>query len=67
LGCGVGVWTAAGIGPEGKRNGGWGRKGFPIFLKHPNQMNSNKSLNSNTQKQCTSMYATVNSNISLFN
>jgi hypothetical protein len=35
--------------------------------KQPNQMNSNTNLNSSTQKQCTSMYATINSYISLFN
>jgi hypothetical protein len=29
------------------------------FEKQPNQMNSNTNLHSNTQKQCTSMYATV--------
>jgi hypothetical protein len=29
-------------------------------------MNSNTNLNSNTQKQCISMYATINSYISLF-
>jgi hypothetical protein len=37
------------------------------FEKQPNQMNSNTNLNSSTQKQCTSMYATMNSYISLFN
>jgi hypothetical protein len=37
---------------------------FHIPLK---QMNSNQDLNPNTQKQCTSMNATVNSYISLIN
>jgi hypothetical protein len=34
-------------------------KGF-LFEKRPNQTNPNTNLNSSTQKQCTSMYATVN-------
>jgi hypothetical protein len=42
------------------------KKGF-LTLKATKQMNSNINLNSNTQKQCTSMYATVNSYSSLFN
>jgi hypothetical protein len=43
------------------------RKGFHLFLKSIKQMNSNMHLNSNTQKQCISMYATINSYNSLFN
>jgi hypothetical protein len=54
------------LGQEGKGVEDEVEKVFP-FLKHSNQMNSNKSLNSNTQKQCSGMYATVNSYISLFN
>jgi hypothetical protein len=38
-----------------------------IFLKSIKQMNSNIHLNSNTQKQYISMYATINSYSSLFN
>jgi hypothetical protein len=37
------------------------------FTKTLKQLNSNKNLNSTTPKQCTSMYAIVNSYISLFN
>jgi hypothetical protein len=40
---------------------------FFLFEKQPYQMNSNTNLNLSTQKQCTSMYATMNSYISLFN
>jgi hypothetical protein len=41
---------------------------FPILIKQANQaLNSNQGLNPNTQKQCTSMNATVNSYISLIN
>jgi hypothetical protein len=60
LGCGE-------AGLKRKRREGSKRKGFSFFFKHTQTMNSNKSLNSNTQKRCTSMYATVNSYISLIN
>jgi hypothetical protein len=52
---------------EKKKKGGKYKKRVFFFFKHTQTMNSNKSLNSNTQKRCTSMYATVNSYISLIN
>jgi hypothetical protein len=54
-------WAA----PQNKKRG---RKGFPFFsfFKSIKPMNSNVHLNSNTKKQCISMYATINSYISLF-
>jgi hypothetical protein len=39
----------------------------PNQFKQQTNSNSNQGLNPNTQKQCTSMYATVNSYISLIN
>jgi hypothetical protein len=45
---------------RGKEKGSSNKKTFK-------QMSSNMNLNSNIQKQCTSLYATVNSYISLFN
>jgi hypothetical protein len=61
-GAGLRNWN----GPKRKKVGGVKRKGFPFF-KNIQTNEFKKSLNSNTQKQCTSMYATVNSYISLFN
>jgi hypothetical protein len=53
-------------GKEKERGGK--RKGFFVKFQNPlKQMNSNQDLNPNTQKQCTSMNATVNSYISLIN
>jgi hypothetical protein len=40
---------------------------FQTYLNSKHISNSNQDLNPNTQKQCTSMYATVNSYISLIN
>jgi hypothetical protein len=40
---------------------------FQTYLNSKQISNSNQDLNPNTQKQCTSMYATVNSYISLIN
>ncbi len=40
---------------------------FQTYLNSKQILNSNQDLNPNTQKQCTSMYATVNSYISLIN
>jgi hypothetical protein len=57
-----------------EREGGCGEKVKRVLsffskflLKHSNQLNSNKSLNPNTQKSCTDMNATGNSYISLIN
>jgi hypothetical protein len=52
-------------GKEEKRGGK--RKRVFQFQNPLKQMNSNQDLNPNTQKQCTSMNATVNSYISLIN
>jgi hypothetical protein len=54
-----GCWAAQ---KQGRRE----KKVF-LFKKTTKQMNSNRNLNSNTQKQCIIMYATINSYISLFN
>jgi hypothetical protein len=40
---------------------------FQTYLNSKHISNSNQNLNPNTQKQCISMYATVNSYISLIN
>jgi hypothetical protein len=40
---------------------------FQTYLNNKQISNSNQDLNPHTQKQCTSMYATVNSYISLIN
>jgi hypothetical protein len=40
---------------------------FQTYLSSEHNSNSNQDLNPNTQKQCTSMYATANSYISLIN
>jgi hypothetical protein len=42
------------------------KKVFFLILKTFKLMNSNLNLNSNNQEQCSSVYATVNSYISLF-
>jgi hypothetical protein len=57
--CGVGL-------ERRKERGGKKEKVFK-FQNPLKQMNSNQDLNPNTQKQCTSMNATVNSYISLIN
>jgi hypothetical protein len=49
---------------KGEKRGG-NRKRVFQFQNPLKQMNSNQDLNPNTQKQCTSMNATVNSYISL--
>jgi hypothetical protein len=48
LGCGAGDGLRQELGQKEKEEGGGKRKGFP-FSKPFKQMNSNKSLNSNTQ------------------
>jgi hypothetical protein len=80
LGCGdAGLKLQAVVGCARERKLGYGASGLKrrrregskkrvfLFFKHTQTMNSNKSLNSNTQKRCTSMYATGNSYISLIN
>jgi hypothetical protein len=59
-------WAKASTGQIGVRVKRQKEKGFK-FQKTLKQSNSNLDLNSNTSKQCTGMYATVNSYISLFN
>jgi hypothetical protein len=63
-GCGCGLqrlWAQTKTGQKrGRREREKGKKGF-LILKRNKQMISNTNLNSNTQKQCTSMYATLNS------
>jgi hypothetical protein len=54
-----GCWAAQ---KQGRRE-----KEVFLFKKTTKQMNSNITFNSNSQKQCISMYATINSYISLFN
>jgi hypothetical protein len=49
-----------------RRNKEEKEKGFSYFKKNK-QMNSNINLNPNTQIQCISMYASINSYISLLN
>jgi hypothetical protein len=64
LGCGAGLEVAC----AGR---GWIYSFFfqiPIpFLNKQTNLNSNQDLNPSTQKQCSSMNATVNSYISLIN
>jgi hypothetical protein len=60
-------WAKASTSHIGVGGKGLKGKGFLIFLKTPKQLNSNLDLNPNTQKQCTSMYATLNSYILLIN
>jgi hypothetical protein len=55
-----GIWAQSENKPELREREKRKGKGFQI-LKANNQMNPNTNLNSNTQKQCTSMYATLNS------
>jgi hypothetical protein len=56
-----------GAGLEKEKERGGKRKKVFKFQNPLKQMNSNQDLNPNTQKQCTSMNATVNSYISLIN
>jgi hypothetical protein len=42
-------------------------RGWVSILKTLKQLNSNLDLNSNTSKQCTGIYAIVNSYVSLIN
>jgi hypothetical protein len=55
------------VGWEGERREEGKRKKVFKFQNPLKKMNSNQDLNPNTQKQCTSMNATVNSYISLIN
>jgi hypothetical protein len=64
----VGLLRPAGL--EGRmgrwfRNRGLGIKGFGFLKKDSNKRIQTLNLNSNKQKQCTSMYATINSYVSL--
>jgi hypothetical protein len=74
--------AGAGNGPAGPQaHAGLGRKGlrgkgllfsfffysYFLFTTSKQNLNSNQDLNPNTQKQCTSMNATLNSYISLIN
>jgi hypothetical protein len=56
-----GYWAANEKGPEARKAEGNKRKGVWLFRKEHKQRNSNLNLNSNNQKQCTSMNATINS------
>jgi hypothetical protein len=57
------IWARSGKENKKEKKG----KPFAIFFKgaHKKKLNSNKDLNSNKQKQCNSMCATVNSYSSL--
>jgi hypothetical protein len=56
-----------GVGLERRKERGEKKEKVFKFQNPLKQMNSNQDLNPNTQKQCTSMNATVNSYISLIN
>jgi hypothetical protein len=47
------------------RNRGLGIKGFGFLKKDSNKRIQTLNLNSDKQKKCTSMYATINSYVSL--
>jgi hypothetical protein len=55
------------VGLERRKERGEKKEKVFKFQNPLKQMNSNQDLNPNTQKQCTSMNATVNSYISLIN
>jgi hypothetical protein len=52
------------VGWMGERGRGFGI-GLRYFRKGFKQLNSNLNLNSSNQKKCSSMYATINSYVSL--
>jgi hypothetical protein len=60
-------WAACGVGLERRKERGEKKEKVFKFQNPLKEMNSNQDLNPSTQKQCTSMNATVNSYISLIN
>jgi hypothetical protein len=65
-------WTSGFLGQKRKRARSEeeeeGLKEMVFYFKNTfKHMNSNMSMNSNIQRQCYNMYATVNSYTSLFN